>query len=107
MTDIKNIIEKMTLEEKADLCTGSDFWHTQAVERLNIPSMLVTDGPHGLRKQKKAVDHLGLSESETAICFPSGSALAASFNKELAENVGAELGKIATAEDVGVYWVQL
>jgi len=102
MEKIKELVAKMTLEEKAKLFTGSDFWHTEGLERLGIPSMLVTDGPHGLRKQVKAVDHLGLSESKTAICFPSGSALAASFNPELAEKVGTELGKIASSEDVGV-----
>lgn len=99
---IKELVTQMTLEEKAKFFTGSDFWHTESLERLGIPAMLVTDGPHGLRKQVKAVDHLGLSESKTAICFPSGSALAASFNPELAEKVGSELGKLASAEHVGV-----
>jgi len=51
--DIKKIIKQMTLEEKAGLCSGLDFWHTKPVERLGIPSIMMTDGPHGLRKQRK------------------------------------------------------
>jgi len=45
---IENIIKQLTLEEKASLCSGTDFWHTESVERLGIPSVMVTDGPHGL-----------------------------------------------------------
>ncbi|MNW45907.1 Thermostable beta-glucosidase B [compost metagenome] len=59
--DIKQLISQMTLEEKASLCSGSDFWHTKGIERLGIPSMMVTDGPHGLRKQREEADHLGKS----------------------------------------------
>jgi hypothetical protein len=81
--DIKAIVQKMTLEEKAGLCSGADFWHTKAVERLGIPSVRVTDGPHGLRKQEAQNDHLGLSESVKAICFPAGCALASSFDRNL------------------------
>ena len=56
--DIKALISQMTLEEKAGLCSGDDFWHTKAVERLGIPRSMVSDGPHGLRKQDEAADHL-------------------------------------------------
>lgn len=100
--DIKNIISQMTLEEKASLCSGLDFWHTKAVERLGIPSIMVTDGPHGLRKQAEDADHLGLNQSVPATCFPSGSALASSWNRELIEKVGVALGEECQAENVAV-----
>ena len=53
--DLKALIGQMTLEEKASLCSGSDFWHTQGIERLGIPAVMVTDGPHGLRKHGRSV----------------------------------------------------
>ena len=70
--DVKELVAKMTLEEKAGLCSGQDFWHTKAVERLQIPAMMVSDGPHGLRKQDESGDHLGINESIKAVCFPAG-----------------------------------
>jgi beta-glucosidase len=100
--DVKNIISQMTLEEKASLCSGLDFWHTKAVERLGIPSIMVSDGPHGLRKQSQESDHLGLNKSVPATCFPSGSALASSWNRELIERVGVALGEECQAENVAV-----
>lgn len=81
--DIQKIIQEMTLEEKAGLCSGADFWHTKAVERIGVPAVMVTDGPHGLRKQEEQADHLGLSESVKAVCFPAGCALASSFDRDL------------------------
>ena len=61
--NIKELISQMTLEEKASLCSGLDFWHTKGVERLGVPSEMVCDGPHGLRKQDDAADHLGINDS--------------------------------------------
>lgn len=61
--DIKKIISEMTLEEKASLLSGLDFWHTKPVERLGIESVMVSDGPHGLRKQDESADHLGINAS--------------------------------------------
>lgn len=81
--DIQKIIQEMTLEEKAGLCSGADFWHTKAVERIGVPAVMVTDGPHGLRKQEEQADHLGLSESVKAVCFPAGCALASRFDRDL------------------------
>ena len=63
MDRIKELISKMTLEEKASLCSGADNWHTKEIKRLNIPSVMMVDGPHGLRKQEGETDHLGLNES--------------------------------------------
>jgi beta-glucosidase len=100
--DIKQIISQMTLEEKASLCSGLDFWHTKGVERLGIPSIMVTDGPHGLRKQREGGDHLGIGDSVPATCFPSAVGLASTWNKELINKVGVALGEECQAENVGV-----
>ncbi len=100
--DIDKLLMEMTLEEKASLCSGADFWHTKAVERLGIPAVMVSDGPHGLRKQEEEADHLGVAESIKAVCFPTASAMACSFNRELLQEVGAALGEECQAEDVAV-----
>ena len=96
------LISKMTLEEKASLCSGADFWHTKAVERLGIPQMMLTDGPHGLRKQIGKNDHLGLNAAYPATCFPTASAAANSWDIELLEQMGVRLGEEARAQRVGV-----
>ena len=77
--DVKALVSQMTLEEKAGLCSGLDFWHTKPVERLGVPSVMVSDGPHGLRKQKGEGDHLGINESIQTVCYPTASALASGF----------------------------
>ncbi|MDD7403721.1 MAG: glycoside hydrolase family 3 C-terminal domain-containing protein [Butyribacter sp.] len=100
--NVEQILSEMTLEEKAGMCSGSDFWHTTAVERLNLPSVMVCDGPHGLRKQEEDVDHLGVAESIKAICFPTASAMACSFDRELLHTVGDALGEECVAEDIAV-----
>ncbi|MED0982131.1 glycoside hydrolase family 3 C-terminal domain-containing protein [Bacillus paramycoides] len=100
--DIKKIISQMTLEEKASLCSGLDFWNTKGIERLNIPSIMVTDGPHGLRKQAEGADHLGIYNSIPSTCFPSAVGLASTWNKELIKQVGVALGEECQAENVGV-----
>ena len=100
--EIKELVAGMTLEEKAGLCSGSDFWHTKAVERLGIPKIMVSDGPHGLRKQRLTGDHLGVNESIKAVCFPTASCMAASFDRELLYKVGQRLGNQCQAENVAV-----
>ncbi len=100
--NVKELVAKMTLEEKAGMCSGSDFWHTQGVERLGIPEMMVTDGPHGLRKQNGEGDHLGLNDSVKAVCFPAGCATASSFDRDLIYSMGEALGEECQAENVGV-----
>ncbi|WP_068786264.1 glycoside hydrolase family 3 C-terminal domain-containing protein [Paenibacillus phocaensis] len=99
---IQEIVAKLTLEEKAGLCSGLDFWHTKGVERLGIPSVMMTDGPHGLRKQSASADHLGLNDSVPATCFPSAAGLAASWNRGLIRRVGEALGKECQAEGVAM-----
>ncbi|MEV5027432.1 beta-glucosidase family protein [Paenibacillus sp. LPE1-1-1.1] len=100
--DIQGMVAQMTLEEKASLCSGLDFWHTKGIERLGIPSLMVTDGPHGLRKQMEGADHLGLHSSVPATCFPSAAGMAASWNRELIVRIGEALGKECQAENVAL-----
>lgn len=102
MLDVKKLINEMTLEEKASLCSGGDFWHTKAVERLQIPAFMLSDGPHGLRKQDLKADHLGVNVSIKAVCFPSACATACSFDRELIETMGSALGNECQSEDVSV-----
>ncbi len=97
-----DLIAKLTLEEKAGLTSGLDFWHTKAVERLGIPSEMMTDGPHGLRKQESDSDALGLGRSVPATCFPTASALANSWDETLLSDVGRALGEEAVAQGIGM-----
>ncbi|MGG7142372.1 glycoside hydrolase family 3 C-terminal domain-containing protein [Clostridium nigeriense] len=98
----KELINKMTLEEKASLMSGKDFWQTQDIERLEIKNIFLADGPHGIRKQVAAADHLGLNPSEPATCFPTAATVSNSWNEELAEKIGEYLGKEAVAQKVNV-----
>ena len=100
--DVKTIVKQMTLEEKAGMCSGKDFWHLKSVERLGIPEVMVSDGPHGLRKQDKEADHLGANESIKAVCFPTACATACSFDRELLETLGETLGEECQAENLSV-----
>ncbi len=100
--NINKLVSQMTLEEKAGLCSGYDFWHTKPIDRLDIPNVMVSDGPHGLRKQSETSDHLGINESIEAVCFPTGSAIASSFDRDLIHTIGEALGEECQAEDVSV-----
>ena len=99
---IKHLLSQMTVDEKISLACGQDFWRTRAVERLGVPQVMMCDGPHGLRKQKGQGDHLGINESIETVCYPSASALAASFDVEVMEALGEALGTECQAEDVGM-----
>ncbi len=100
--DIQDVLSRMTLEEKAGMCSGLDFWHLKAVERLGVPSVMVSDGPHGLRKQEEEGDHLGINDSIKAVCFPPAVLSACSFDRELMHAFGDVIGKEAQATDVSV-----
>lgn len=100
--DVNRILSDMTLEQKASMCSGADFWHTTAIEELGLPEIMVSDGPHGLRKQEEDVDHMGVAESIKAICFPTASAMACSFDRKLLHTVGDALGEECVAEDIAV-----
>ncbi|MEM7532822.1 MAG: glycoside hydrolase family 3 C-terminal domain-containing protein [Chloroflexota bacterium] len=102
MLNIQEAIATLTLAEKASLCSGRDFWTLKPIEMLDIPPLMMTDGPHGLRKQAGASDHVGLNESVPATCFPTASALASTWDRDLIYRVGEALGEECLAEQVGV-----
>lgn len=97
-----NLIDQMTLEEKASLTSGKDFWRTESIARLEIPSIFLADGPHGIRKQAAAADHLGLNASIPATCFPTAATMAGSWDPELGEELASALGKEARSQHVNV-----
>ena len=98
----EEIISKLTLAEKCGILSGKDVWHTREVPGAQIPSIMLSDGPSGLRKQEGEGDHLGLNASVKATCFPSAATVANSWDLELAEKVGEALGREAAAKEVGV-----
>ncbi len=100
--DIEKILQEMTLEEKARMCSGRDFWHSQDIERLGVPSVMMCDGPNGLRKQKGQGDHLGINESIETVCYPTSSAMASSFDRNLLRELGESLGEECQAEQVAM-----
>ena len=89
--DVQAVLAQLTLEEKAALLDGSDFWHTEAVERLALPRIMVSDGPHGLRKVA-APDDAGIEQSAEATCFPPAAGLGSSWDPKLARRIGDALG---------------
>ena len=97
-----NMVKKMTLEEKAAFLSGKNEWQTRDIPRLNIPSVFCSDGPHGVRKQAGAGDHLGLNESLPATCFPTAATIANSWDMELGEALGQALGEEASALEVNI-----
>ena len=100
--DIQKILSSMTLEEKIAFCTGADFWHTKAVERLDVPSVMMSDGPHGLRCQAGTADMVGINDSLPATCFPTAVTAGAAWNRELYAAEGAAIGREAAAMGVSV-----
>lgn len=100
--DLKALISQMTLEEKAGMCSGKDFWRLKGIERLGIPEVMVSDGPHGLRKQSDKADHLGVNDSIPAVCFPAACATACSFDRDVLRRLGEAIGDECQAEDVSV-----
>lgn len=98
----RDLVKQMTLEEKASLCSGQNFWQLKGIERLGLTPVMLTDGPHGLRKQEGSADHLGINESVPATCFPPACATACSFDTDLMEELGAALGEECLQEDVAV-----
>jgi len=95
-------IDKMTISEKCGLLSGRDNQTTKPIERLDIDSIYLSDGPTGLRKQVGSSDHLGLNESQPSTCWPTASALACSWDPELCESIGQHLGMEAIAQEVNV-----
>ncbi|MCR5157330.1 MAG: glycoside hydrolase family 3 C-terminal domain-containing protein [Butyrivibrio sp.] len=100
--NVKELISKMTLQEKASLLSGADFWHTKAVERLGLKAFMMCDGPNGLRKQEGVTDHLGLNASISTVCYPTASSVASSFDTDLAKELGERLGDECVREDIAM-----
>lgn len=97
--NIESILSQMTLEEKVSLCQGLDAWHTVPIPRLGVPSIMVSDGPHGLRKEVVEGEK---RHTIDAVCYPSAAGTASSFDPELLEEMGRLLGSSCQAEGVGV-----
>jgi beta-glucosidase len=100
--DIPALLDQMSLAEKASLTSGSGFWYTAPIERLGVPKIMVSDGPHGLRAQPGEGDHVGLGGSLPATCFPTASAVASTWNPELLRRIGAALAQEARACNLSV-----
>ena len=102
MDRVKEIMAKMTLEDKIKLCSGATFWESEAMEQYGIPSFFMSDGPHGLRTQKGEADHLGVNASEQSTCFPAACASSASWNLELLYEMGKAIAEEALAYGVDI-----
>lgn len=100
MFNVEEMLAKMSVEDKIRVCYGKDFWHTRDMEKYGLPSIMVADGPHGLRKQEDTGDMLGINRSVPATCFPTAVLSACSFNEELLQEMGAAIG--AEAKSLGV-----
>jgi len=98
----EEVLKHMTLEEKAGLCSGLGFWHTKPIERLDVPSIMLTDGPHGLRKQIELMDQIGISNSVPSTCFPTAAITSCSFDRELLREIGEAIGEEMLKEKVSV-----
>ena len=102
MSKHTELLNQMTLEEKAAFLSGMTVWQTLNIDRLNLPSIFCSDGPHGIRKQAGEGDHLGLNASLPATCFPTAATIANSWDEKLGEEIGMALGKEASSQDVNV-----
>jgi beta-glucosidase len=100
MADIQSIVNKMTLEEKAALCTGKDAWSTLVLERLGVPEMRMSDGPHGLRRIPQ--EQMDSEQGLPATCFPTASCMAATWNVDLLHEIGQALGEECLAQNVDI-----
>lgn len=98
----EELLLKLTLEEKAALLSGKTVWQTRDIPRFKIPSVFLSDGPHGIRRQAGSGDHLGLNASLKATCFPTAAAIANSWDPELGEEIGKALGEEAASQNVNI-----
>lgn len=102
MSQVEALLDQLTVEEKATLVSGKDFWFTEPVKRLGLESIMVTDGPSGLRKQADSADALGLNNSVKAVSFPVSALTASSFSRDVLTGLGKQLGMAANANQVSV-----
>ena len=98
----QDIIDQLTLKEKASLISGKDFWQTVNIDRIGLRSAFLSDGPHGVRRQAKEADHLGLNASIPATCYPTAATMANSWDPELGEVLGQKLGQEAAVQKVNI-----
>ena len=98
------IVSKLTLEQKASLCSGKDYWHTVDIEEAGIPSIMLTDGPHGIRKrvEEKSKEEKMSLKGVPAICYPTASATACSWDPDMIYQMGEALGEECLKEQVSV-----
>ena len=99
---VSSLMSKLSVKQKASLCSGSDFWRTQRLPINNVPSIMMTDGPHGLRKQESVEGRSGGGDSREATCFPPAATTANSFNVELMNAIGRAIGEEAIDQDVSI-----
>ena len=100
--EAKVLVAQMTLTEKASLCSGLNFWFLKGIKRLGLPEIMVTDGPHGLRKQESGAESVGLNASVPSTCFPTASATACSFDRQLLQDIGKAIAEECRQENVSV-----
>ncbi len=96
------IVRQMTNEQKARLLVGRDVWHINDVPEFDLPAVMVSDGPHGLRKQVGEADNMGINDSIPAVCYPTAATTACSFDPELLQEIGQALGEECVEENVAV-----
>lgn len=100
--NIEKKLKEMSIEQKAALCVGMNFWMTREYPDLGIPSLFLSDGPHGLRKQDvNASDHLGINESHQSVCYPTACTTACSWDRDLMFRMGSMLGSIPGRRSLG------
>ena len=97
MKEVKELMAELSLDEKISLLAGQGLWNTKAIDRLGIPSIMITDGPIGVRKQTGNQDNLGVNKSVNSTCFPAGALIASSWDPALLEEMGKALGEEAQA----------
>ena len=93
MIDVEKLIGELTLEEKVCLLSGHKSWYTNKISRVGLPSVMLTDGPHGLRKKKEGDNVVGLGQTEPSTCFPAASTTAGSWNRDLLYRMGVAMGE--------------
>ena len=98
----KNIVKKLSIEQKAKLLTGEDFWHVHGVSDFGLEHIQMSDGPHGLRKQEGKVEKAGMNDAVPATCFPAAVTMACSFDRELMYEVGMALGEQCLHENISI-----
>ena len=100
--NIEKLLEELTVEEKCTLLVGQGAWHTAPIERLGIPSIMMTDGPHGVRKEYEESDSITFINSYPSVCFPPAVTLASSFDPQLASEMGKAIAKECLSKDVSL-----